>query len=86
MKLTYRNNSYECVKAVKSNSGIAIHTGRVEDGEEIIYHIYGDINFDEVVLEGGTWTQETTETPSQLDVIEAQVTYTAMMTDTLLEV
>lgn len=29
---------------------------------------------------------KTTETPSQLDKIEAQVTYTAMMTDTLLEV
>lgn len=27
-----------------------------------------------------------TEVPSQLDVIEAQVTYTALMTDTLLEV
>lgn len=26
------------------------------------------------------------EKPSQLDIIEAQVTYTAMMTDTLLEV
>lgn len=26
------------------------------------------------------------DTPSQLDVIEAQVTYTALMTDTLLEV
>ena len=26
------------------------------------------------------------ETPSQLDMIEAQITYTAMMTDTLLEV
>lgn len=26
------------------------------------------------------------EAPSQLDIIEAQVTYTAMMTDTLLEV
>lgn len=26
------------------------------------------------------------DTPSQLDAIEAQVTYTAMMTDTLLEV
>lgn len=26
------------------------------------------------------------ETPSQLDIIEAQVAYTAMMTDTLLEV
>lgn len=25
------------------------------------------------------------ETPTQLDIIEAQVTYTAMMTDTLLE-
>jgi hypothetical protein len=30
-------------------------------------------------------TPEPTETPSQLDIIEAQVTYTAMMTDTLLE-
>lgn len=29
---------------------------------------------------------EPTPTPSQLDIIEAQVTYTAMMTDTLLEV
>lgn len=29
---------------------------------------------------------ETVETPSQLDAIEAQVTYTAMMTNTLLEV
>lgn len=28
----------------------------------------------------------TEEKPSQLDIIEAQVTYTAMMTDTLLEV
>lgn len=31
-------------------------------------------------------TPEPADTPSQLDVIEAQVTYTAMMTDTLLEV
>lgn len=29
---------------------------------------------------------EVEEQPSQLDIIEAQVTYTAMMTDTLLEV
>lgn len=29
---------------------------------------------------------EVDEQPSQLDMIEAQVTYTAMMTDTLLEV
>lgn len=31
-------------------------------------------------------SEETVEQPSQLDIIEAQVTYTAMMTDTLLEV
>ena len=30
--------------------------------------------------------EEVEETPTQLDRIEAQVTYTAMMTDTLLEV
>lgn len=30
-------------------------------------------------------TEESTQ-PTQLDIIEAQVTYTAMMTDTLLEV
>lgn len=30
--------------------------------------------------------KEIIKTPSQLDIIEAQVTYTAMMTDTLLEV
>ena len=29
---------------------------------------------------------EPVQTPSHLDIIEAQVTYTAMMTDTLLEV
>lgn len=31
-------------------------------------------------------TNNPKNTPSQLDIIEAQVTYTAMMTDTLLEV
>lgn len=30
-------------------------------------------------------TKSTEPTPTQLDIIEAQVTYTAMMTDTLLE-
>lgn len=30
--------------------------------------------------------EESEEQPTQLDVLEAQVTYTAMMTDTLLEV
>lgn len=32
----------------------------------------------------GTLPEETTPEPTQLDIIEAQVTYTALMTDTLL--
>lgn len=36
----------------------------------------------EIVVEGEFETEE----PTQMDLIEAQVTYTAMMTDTLLEV
>lgn len=39
---------------------------------------------EEIAAQEKTNTQP--QTPSQLDVIEAQVTYTAMMTDTLLEV
>ena len=56
--------------------------------------------FGEVTVDGSTppvvtsWTPgeiptpepETEPEPSQLDIIEAQVAYTAMMTDTLLEV
>jgi hypothetical protein len=84
MKLTYLGETYECVSAEKKQNKIVIHTGKYEDGEEIIYHIYGDIHFDKVILEGGTWT--VADEPTQLDIIEAQVTYTAMMTDTLLEV
>lgn len=45
----------------------------------------------EIALDGAYTVEddgqpEPVETPTQLDIIEAQVTYTAMMTDTLLEV
>lgn len=50
--------------------------------------------FVDITVEGGIVTAMTAGTmpdpepsqPTQLDIIEAQVTYTAMMTDTLLEV
>lgn len=38
----------------------------------------------EIIVEGEF--EEVLNEPTQLDIIEAQVTYTAMMTDTLLEV
>lgn len=66
MKLIYRDLVYECVSAEKKANEIMIHTGRyAEDGEEIFYQILGDINFDEVVLEGGTWTESVVSTPEQ---------------------
>ena len=70
MKLTYLGRTYECVSAEKKPNEIVIHTGKIEDGEEIIYHIYGDIHFDEVVLEGGTWTGSS-DTASTDDVLNA---------------
>ena len=56
---------------------------------------FGEVEAEEIngVMTVTKWTPGTIpepepveEQPSQLDIIEAQVTYTAMMTDTLLEV
>lgn len=69
MTLTFMGKTYECVSVEKEHNKIIIHTGKVEDGEEIIYHIYGDIDFDSVVLEGGTWTEPNTESTD--DVLNA---------------
>lgn len=60
MVLTYLGRTFECVSAEKKPNEIIIHTGKVEDGEEIVHHIFGDIDFDAVVLEGGTWTEADT--------------------------
>lgn len=59
----------------------AVIVGELPEGK-IIDYIYKD---GEYVYESLP-QQEVVAKPSQLDVIEAQVTYTAMMTDTLLEV
>ena len=56
---------------------------------------FGEVEAEEIngVMTMTKWTpgempevEETEEQPSQMDILEAQVTYTAMMTDTLLEV
>lgn len=59
----------------------AVYVDELPEGNVMDYR-YEDENYiyDPIVVEA-------VETPpSQLDIIEAQVTYTAMMTDTLLEV
>ena len=69
MILKYKGTNYECKAAIKEKNHIAIHTGIVEDNEEIIYHIYGDIDFDAVTLEGGTWTETADTTDAVLNAL-----------------
>ena len=52
-----------------------------EDGERVSYTM-----MTVTAMTEGTEPETAAEPPSQLDRLEAQLTYTAMMTDTLLEV
>ena len=59
MKLKYAGKIYDCVSATKEQNRIIIHTGNfTNDGKEIIYNIYGDIDFDAVIIEDGAWSNE----------------------------
>lgn len=71
MKVTYLGKSYECVSAVKKPTEIVIHTGKYEDDEEIVYHIFGDIDFGAVVLEDGEWAVEEPKEETADDVLNA---------------
>ena len=65
------------------------------DGMECENFPFGQVEAEEIggLMTVTKWTagvlpevEQTEAAPTQLDVLEAQVTYTAMMTDTLLEV
>lgn len=69
---------------LKNEDGIVQDMGlQYSEGNEALVK---EIALDGVYTVEDDGQPEPVETPSQLDVIEAQVTYTAMMTDTLLEV
>lgn len=61
MKLKYLGKEYDCVSVEKEANKITIHTGVIENNEEIVYQIFGDINFNAVELEGGTWSSTSTQ-------------------------
>ena len=70
---------YGCIKSFPwSEKGEEIAAKEAENGEYSVI----DITEEEATKLGFM----ALENPSQLDIIEAQVAYTAMMTDTLLEV
>lgn len=59
----------DCVRAYDENGVCVFEAAKVR-------------SFEGYVLSGGSWSEAP---PTQLDCIEAQVTYTALMTDTLME-
>lgn len=69
---------------LKNEDGIVQDVGlQYSEGNEALVK---EIALDGVYTVEDDGMSDPSETPSQLDIIEAQVTYTAMMTDTLLEV
>ncbi len=69
---------FECASAVQHADGVHL----LEDNGDIFLVIAQPERIQRV--EGGEIVVEYTPSPTQADRIEAQVTYTAMMTDTLL--
>lgn len=65
MKFLYNDKEYECARAVKSKNHIAMYSGKVEDNEEIVHHIYGDIDFNSIEVVDGEWEEQ----PSTDDIL-----------------
>lgn len=80
LKLSEENRIlYACVILVRGNyDGMSIVDTLPEGNLPDYLYINGEYIYDPLPKE------EIKEVPSQLDTIEAQITYTAMMTDTLL--
>ena len=67
-------------------NGFVILTIETIDGVDTVVSYVPNVEAWEAWKASLPETKEITEQPTQLDRIEAQVTYTAMMTDTMLEV
>ena len=82
------NQALKTITEYDLNKGYFVPAAAVKEDATPIDNVtkfaWADADYEEVQMY--VPNQEGTEMPSQLDRIEAQVTYTAMMTDTLLEV
>ena len=76
---------YECISAKRTRSTVVL-TLLDKEGKEYDSAFSGGNLVETAEVIEGAWEYDTLAEPSQADRIEAQVTYTAMMTDTLLEV
>jgi hypothetical protein len=82
------NERLETITEYDLNKGILTQGIAIKEDatpiDNIIKFAWYDDDYEEVMIY--IPKVEETSMPTQLDIIEAQVTYTAMMTDTLLEV
>lgn len=76
---------YVCDSAKRTKTSVII-TKKNDDGKEYDSSFSGCNIVETAEVVEGAWEYDALAEPSQADRIEAQVTYTAMMTDTLLEV
>lgn len=85
MKVKIGGFEYECISAKRTHSAVVLTRLNLEDKEyESSFSGCNIVETAEVIE--GAWEYDALAEPTQADRIEAQVTYTAMMTDTLLEV
>lgn len=81
MKIKIYGETLECAEVIKTSDRITL----LDENGAVIREDSGITNFSGYEMVEGQWTDESS-VPTQLDAMEAQLTYTAMMTDTLLEV
>lgn len=85
MKVKIDNFEYDCDCAKRSKTAVML-TRKNEKGKTSISTFSGCNIVETAEVIEGIWEYDAFAEPTQADRIEAQVTYTAMMTDTLLEV
>lgn len=76
---------YTCDSAERTQKAVIL-TRTSADGKKLTSTFSGRNIVETAEVVEGAWEYDALAEPTQTDRIEAQVTYTAMMTDTLLEV
>lgn len=85
MKVKVDGFIYSCDRAERTKDAVIL-TNVDNEGNEQIASYSGCNIVERAEVVDGEWEYDALAEPSPADRIEAQVTYTAMMTDTLLEV
>ena len=83
MKAIINGSTIECRAARKEDNRITLYLGKYNEFEDEETSVFVGFDPNDVVLDGGEWEEST---PTEDEKRDAQIFYTAMMTDTLLEV